>query len=265
MTGNPADREKRINEAGTWRRTPVLKSGEKVDDLQRDGLGIIRDPRLFCYGIDAVLLSHFAAAQEGAQVLDLCCGQAVISILMSATTGAAHLTGLEILPEMADLARRSVAMNALEEKITIVEGDIKEAGRIFPPASFDVVTCNPPYMKRNAGLTNPDDAKAVARHEILCDFEDVAGAAGVLLAAGGWFYLIHRPARLPELFGTLKKNGLEPKRMRLVHPFADQAPNMVLIGCVRGGRPELKIEKQLVIYEAPGIYTREVREIYGME
>ncbi len=242
-----------------------LKPGEKADDLQRGGLKIIQDPRKFCFGIDAVLLSHFAAAADGAKVLDLGTGTGIIPILMSAMTGAEHLTGLEISREMADMAARSVAMNALDERISIVQGDIREAARLFPAASFDVITSNPPYMKRNAGLTNPGDAKAIARHEILCSFDDVAAAAGALLVNGGWFYLVHRPSRLPELFGTLRKYALEPKKMRLVYPFADHAPTMVLLGCVRGGRPELSVGSPLVVYDAPGVYSREIHEIYGPE
>ena len=245
--------------------TIELKDSERLDDLQRNGLKIIQDPERFCFGMDAVLLSGFANAKEGDRVLDLGTGTGIIPILMSAMTKAEHFTGLEIQPAAADMAKRSVAMNGLGNRITITEGDINEAAGLFPTASFHVVTSNPPYMKRNAGLTNPGDAKAIARHEILCSFADVAVAAGSLLMTGGWFYFIHRPSRLPELFETLRANRLEPKRMRMVHPFADQAPTMVLIGSVRGGRPELTVEKPLVIYDAPGVYTREFHEIYGEE
>ena len=240
---------------------PILP-GEHIDDLQRNHLQIIQNPEKFCFGMDAVLLSGFAKAPEGGTVLDLCTGTGIIPILMSAKTEAGHFTALEIQRESADMARRSVLLNGLEDKIDIVEGDVKEAGSMFAAASFDVVTCNPPYMKENHGLTNPGDARAIARHEILCTFEDVAAAAGKLVRSGGHFYLVHRPFRLPEIFAVLAKYHLEPKRMRLVYPHADQAPNMVLLDCVRGGAPELRVEPPLIVYEKDGTYTPELLQIY---
>lgn len=241
---------------------PILP-GEHVDDLQRNHLQIIQNPKKFCFGMDAVLLSGFAAAGEGARVLDLCTGTGIIPILMSAKTDAGHFTALEIQHESADMARRSVLLNDLQEKIDIVEGDVKEAGSMFAAASFDVVTCNPPYMKGDHGLTNPGDAMAIARHEVLCTFADVAAAAGKLVRTGGHFYLVHRPFRLPELFAELARVHLEPKRMRLVYPYVDREPNMVLLDCVRGARPRLLAEKPLVVYAAPGVYTDEITGWYG--
>ena len=139
-------------------RKVVLKENERVDDLQRNGYQIIQNPEKFCFGMDAVLLSGFAKAKEGSLVLDMGTGTGIIPILMEAKTKAAHLTGLEIQKESADMARRSVSLNGLEEKISIVTGDIKEAGSLFRAASFDVITCNPPYMIGQHGLTNPGDA-----------------------------------------------------------------------------------------------------------
>ena len=243
--------------------TIKLKSNERLDDLQRNGYQIIQDPQKFCFGMDAVLLSGFAGARKGALVLDLGTGTGIIPILMEAKTEAAHLTGLEIQPESADMARRSVVLNGLEDKIEIITGDIREAGSLFGTASFDVITCNPPYMIGKHGLTNPDEPKAIARHEILCTLEDVIAAAAELLKPGGHFYMVHRPFRLAEIMVTLLKYRLEPKRMRLVYPFADKEPNMVLLEAVRGGRPRLTVEKPLIIYSRPGKYTQEMQEKYG--
>lgn len=241
----------------------LLKEKERLDTLQRSGYVIIQNPEKFCFGMDAVLLSGFAKAGKGSRVLDLGTGTGIIPILMEAKTKALHLTGLEIQEESADMARRSVQLNGLTGKIDIVTGDIKEAGRLFPAASFDVITCNPPYMIGQHGLTNPDAPKAIARHELLCTLEDVLQAASVLLRPGGHFYMVHRPFRLAEILNGCVQYKLEPKRMQLVYPYVDKEPNMVLLEAVRGGRPRMTVEKPLIVYQAPGVYTPEIYDIYG--
>ena len=243
--------------------TVILKEKERIDDLQRNGYRIIQHPEKFCFGMDAVLLSGFASAHRGDQVLDLCTGTGIIPILMEAKTEAAHLTGLEIQVESADMARRSVQLNGLEEKIDIVTGDVKEAGSYFSSASFDVITCNPPYMIGRHGLTNPEAPKAIARHEILCTLEDVVGQSAVLLKPGGHLYLVHRPFRLAEIMTMLVRYKLEPKRMRLIYPYVDKEPNMVLLEAVRGGKSRITVERPLIIFSEPGVYTSEIREKFG--
>ena len=240
-----------------------LKENERIDDLERNGYRIIQDTGRFCFGMDAVLLSGFARVKDGAAVLDMGTGTGIIPILLEAKTGASHLTGLEIQEDSADMARRSVRLNGLEEKIDIVMGDIKEAESLFDAASFDVVTCNPPYMTDKHGLTNPSDAKAIARHEILCTLEDVVAQAARLLKPGGNFYMVHRPFRLAEIMVTLREYKLEPKRMQLVYPYVDKEPNMVLIEANRGGRPRMTVEKPLIVFREPGVYMPEINDIYG--
>lgn len=239
-----------------------LLPGERIDDLQRNGYRIIQDPSRFCFGMDAVLLSGYAQAGEGARVLDLGTGTGIIPILMEAKTKAAQLIGLEIQKESAQMARRSVALNNLQDKIQIVDGDIKEAGQLFDAASFDVITCNPPYMISQHGLQNPDSPKAIARHEVLCTLEDVIKASARLLKPGGKLYMVHRPFRLAELMVVMHDYKIEPKRMRLVHPFIDHEPNMVLIEGVRGGKPRMTVDSPLIIYESQGVYTKELMNIY---
>lgn len=255
MTTRPEDILERGND--------LLRENERLDELQRNGYCIIQNPEKFCFGMDAVLLSGFAKAKQGSRVLDLGTGTGIIPILMEAKTQAEHLTGLEIQEESADMARRSVAINGLEEKINIVIGDIKEAGQIFGGASFDVVTCNPPYMIGEHGITNPDAPKAIARHEILCTLEDVVSQAAKVLRPGGNFYMVHRPFRLSEIMVLLVKYKLEPKRMRFVHPFVDKEPNMVLIEANRGGKSRMTVEKPLIVYQKQGVYTDEIYEVYG--
>lgn len=240
-----------------------LKPGERLDDLHRNGYRIIQDPDKFCFGMDAVLLSGFASAPDGGRVLDLGTGTGIIPILMAAKTGAKELVGLEIQPESAEMANRSVILNDLEEKVKIVEGDIKEAGELFEAASFDVVTSNPPYMIGGHGLQNPDGPKAIARHEVLCDLEDVVKAAARCLKPGGKFYMVHRPFRLAEIMVVMNRYKLEPKRMRLVYPFIDKEPSMVLIEGARGGKSRITVEPPLIIYESQHKYTKEIYDIYG--
>lgn len=240
-----------------------MKETERIDELQRNGYRIIQDPGRFCFGMDAVLLSGFARAKEGDSVLDLGTGTGIIPILMEAKTRASRFFALEIQEESADMARRSVALNGLEKKIQVVTGDIKEAEKYFNASSFDVITCNPPYMIGKHGLVNPDAPKAIARHEILCTLEDVIRQAAFLLKPGGSFYLVHRPFRLAELLSLLVAAKLEPKRMRLVYPYVDKEPNMVLLQAVRGGKSRMTVEKPLIIFEKPGVYTKEIHEVYG--
>ena len=240
-----------------------LKPGERLDDLQRNGYRIIQDPEKFCFGMDAVLLSGFANAPEGGRVLDLGTGTGIIPILMAAKTGAKELIGLEIQEESAEMANRSVILNDLQTRVKIVQGDIKEADHLFEAASFDVVTSNPPYMINSHGLQNPDAPKAIARHELMCDLEDVIRAAARSLKSGGKFYMVHRPFRLTEIMVLMHEYKIEPKRMKLVYPFVDKEPSMVLIEGARGGRSRITVEKPLIIYESQGKYTQEIYDIYG--
>lgn len=241
----------------------LIKQGERVDDLQRNGYRIIQDPERFCFGMDAVLLAGFAGEAKGERLLDIGTGTGILPLLMEARTAIQHLVGLEIQEESADMARRSVKLNALEEKIEIVTGDIKEADRLFEAASFDVITCNPPYMIGQHGLQNADRARTIARHEVCCTFQDIAEMTAGLLKPGGHFYLVHRPFRLAEILVTLSACKLEPKRMQLVYPFIDKEPNMVLIEAVRGGKPRMTVERPLIVYRSPGEYMPEIYDIYG--
>ncbi len=242
--------------------TISIKENERVDCLQRKGYKIIQDPDKFCFGMDAVLLSEFASVKPEGRVLDIGTGTGIIPILMEARYGSGQYTGLEIQEESAKMARRSVALNGLEESITIVTGDIKEAEALFEAASFDVITCNPPYMIGQHGLTNPEEPKAIARHEIKCTLEDIISQSARLLVPGGKFYMVHRPFRLAEIISCMTMYRIEPKRMRLVYPYVDKEPNMVLIEGARGGKSRMTVEKPLIVYEKPGVYTREILDIY---
>lgn len=240
-----------------------LREDERIDDLQRNGLRIIQKTDGFCFGMDAVLLSGFARVREGEMAVDLGTGTGIIPILLSAKTEGKHFTGLEIQTAVADMASRSVRLNGICDRVRIVQGDIKEASQLFGKASFDVVTSNPPYMNDAHGLKNPDLPKAIARHEVLCTLDDVVREAAMLLKPGGRFYMVHRPHRLVEIIAAMRMYKLEPKRMKLVHPFVDKDANMVLIEAFRGGRSMMKVEAPIIVYKEPGVYTDEIYEIYG--
>lgn len=241
----------------------LIQSNERLDDLELKGYHIIQDPKRFCFGIDAVLLSGFATVRRGEKVLDLGTGTGILPILLEAKTEGGHFTGLEIQPESAEMAGRSVKYNHLEDKISIVEGDIKDASSIFGLASMDVITTNPPYMIGQHGIQNDGDAKTIARHEVLCDLDDILRESARMLKPNGRFYMVHRPFRLAEIFSKMVSYRIEPKRMRLVHPYADKEPNMVLIEGYHNGKSRLTVEKPLVVYKEPNVYTDEVLKIYG--
>ena len=241
------------------------KPCERLDDLQIKGYEIIQKPGRFCFGMDAVLLSSYAKVRKNEKALDLGTGTGILPILLEAKNEGEHYTGLEIQEESADMARRSVMHNHLEDKIDIVTGDIKEAGAIFGAASFHVITTNPPYMIGEHGLKNDNEALYIARHEALCTLDDVLRESARLLRPKGRFYMVHRPFRLPEILAKMTQYGIEPKRMRLVHPYIDKEPNMVLVEGLRGGRPRMQVEPPLVVYEKDGRYTQELLEMYGMQ
>ena len=239
-----------------------LKENEEMCDLERKGYKVIQDKEKFCFGMDAVLLSSFAEVKAGERAIDFGTGTGVIPILLEAKTDGEDFVGLEIQEESVDMAKRSVQMNNLEERIEIVEGDIKEASEIFGKDSFDVVVTNPPYVSENNGIENPDAPKAIARHEIKCTLEDVIREAAAVLKPQGRFYMVHRPRRLADAMELMRKYKIEPKRIRMVYPYKDKPSNMVLIEGARGGRPMMNIEEPLIVYDEPNVYTKEILDIY---
>ena len=221
-----------------------LQSGEQIVDLERNGYKIIQNRERFCFGMDAVLLTGFAKVGKGERALDLGTGTGIIPILLEAKTEGQDFEALEIQPESAEMARRSVMLNNLQDRIKIVDGDIKEASKIFGAASFNVVT-------------------TIARHEIKCNLEDVIRESAKLLKPKGRFYMVHRPRRLAEIISLMKEYRIEPKRLRMIHPFADRDANMLLIEGVRGGKSMMVVEPPLIVYDEPGVYTKEIHRIYG--
>lgn len=237
-----------------------LKPGERLDDLLTYELKIIQSAEVFSFSLDAVLLARFAGVPPRGRVLDLCTGNGVVPLLL-ATRTKANIDGVEIQPRLADMARRSVALNGLEERINIMEADLKAFG-YSGNGIYDAVTVNPPYMPVGSGEHKENPHVAMARHEIGCTLEDVAAAASRLVRTGGRVSMVHRPSRLAEILGTLSRHRLEPKRVRFVHPRAHAEANMVLIEALRDGKPEVRLLPPLIVYGEDGRYTKELLDVF---
>lgn len=231
-------------------------------DTLLNGYKIIQDKERFMFGIDAVLISDFAGKniKHKETGIDLGTGTGIIPLLI--INKVQKMAALEIQEESAEMAKQSIALNELENKISIIQGDVKNVSQLFQKHSFDFVISNPPYMISDHGEQSPKDAKAIARHEVLCTLEDIIAAADYLLKPHGCFYLVHRPFRLAEIYASLYKHKMEPKRMQMVSPFTATEPNIVLLEARKNAKPRLKIEPELIVYERPGEYTKEVQKIY---
>ncbi len=237
--------------------------GERLDDLQCDGLYLIQNPDKFCFGIDAVLLSNFVKVKKDGYAVDLCTGSGIVPILLSTKTKAKKITGIEIQSDIADMASRSVSYNKLDEKIDIINDDISNALKYIKHSCVDTVCVNPPYMKDMAAIKNPDLPLAIARHELLTDLESVINIANKLLKENGRFFMIHRPSRLSEIFASMKQNRIEPKRIRFIHSYIYSKANLVLIEGLKGSGVWLDVEPPLAVYKEKNVYTDEVLKIYG--
>ena len=240
----------------------LIKEDECLDDLQ-NGYMLIQKNNAFKFGVDAVLLADFADVKRSDQVLEMGTGTGIIPILLHAKKQPASITALEIQAEMADMAQRNIKYNKLEDKISILHMDLKEAPEALGRAKYDCVVTNPPYVKKEAGINNPEESKAIARFEITCTLQNVISTSKELLRTGGKLFMVHRADRLVDIIFEMRSQGVEPKRIRFVHSNAGKRPHLILIEGVRGGRPELKFMDPLYIYDSIGDYTEEIHRIYG--
>lgn len=236
---------------------------ESIDDLQLNGLQLIQKEQGFRFGVDAVLLSHFANVKKKHRVIDLCTGTGIVSFLVYGKYQPQEVIGLEIQDDMVEMANRSSKLNDTSDIVKFVQGDLKDKALLDSLGRFDVVTVNPPYKLNNAGILNPNDKLAIARHEIMCNLEDVIASSRRLLKDNGRMFIVHRPERLADIFGLMRKYKIEPKRVRMVQPNTKKAPNIVLVEGQRDGGSFLKWEEALYVYDDNGNYSEEINRIYG--
>lgn len=243
-----------------------MKENERMDDLQLNGLKIIQNKNGFCYGIDSVLLSDFAKEiKAGSYVLDLCSGNGIVALLLCGKTKLKNIIGIEIQADVCEMATRSILYNQLQEKFQMIHGDLKNVKELVPQEQFDVVVCNPPYKRENSGIPNESETKVIARHEILCNLEDVIQASFYALKEKGSLYMIHRPERVVDILTLLRKYRIEPKVIQFIQPKPSKNPNLVLVKATKYGNPFLQVKEPLIVYEEDGNYTQEIKKIYGRE
>ncbi|MCB2354950.1 tRNA1(Val) (adenine(37)-N6)-methyltransferase [Clostridium estertheticum] len=240
-----------------------LRTDETLDDLQLKGIHVIQKKHAFRFGVDAVLLANFVKVRKNAKVVDLCTGTGIIPFILAGKTTASNIIGVEIQEEFVDMANRSIEYNNLEDKIKFINGDLKDIELIKGIDKVDIVTVNPPYKLQNSGLISLNDKDAIARHEICCTLEDVIIACRILLKDNGRMYMVHRPDRLADILCTMRKHRIEPKRIRMVHPSVNKAPNIVLIEGQRDGGAFLKWDPPLYVHVEDGGYTEEIKNMYN--
>lgn len=239
---------------------PLLPT-ERLDDLLTHGLQIIQSEEVFSFSMDAVLLARFCSAPLRGKILDLCTGNGVIPLLLS-TRSKAHIWGVEIQERLADMALRNVQVNGLEEKLHMVQGDLKNIHQTLGCGQFDLITVNPPYLPVPAGEQNVNEHVAAARHEIYCTLEDVISASAKLVKPGGKVAMVHRPTRLVDICCLMRQYRIEPKRIRFVHARAGEEAMMVLIEGMKDGKPEIRTQPPLIVYTENEQYCAELMEVY---
>ncbi len=241
-----------------------IKENERIDDLEFKDLKIIQNKDGFKFGIDSILLSDFSKnIKNNSTVLDIGTGTGIISILLSSKTNAKKIIGIEVQEEVADMARRSVKLNNLENKINIINDNINNVEKYLKKNSIDVVVTNPPYQKNNTGLKSENKKNLISRHEVECTLEDIISKSYNVLKDKGEFYMVHRPERLVDILYLMRKLKIEPKELQFIYPKYKEKANLILIKGVKNANEFLKIKNPLIIYNENGVYTKELLKIYN--
>lgn len=242
-----------------------LKDDERLDYLLAEDLRIIQSPSVFSFSLDAVLLARFVQVPKNkGHIIDLCSGNGVIPLFLSARTNA-KITGVELQQRLHDMATRSIEYNNLAQQIDMQLGDVKDAPGKLGVEKYDVVTCNPPYfLAHELSEKNTSEHYAIARHELYLTLDEAVEATSRLLKQGGKAAFVHRPGRLLDIVSAMRANRLEPKRIQFVYPKRGKEANTLLIEAIKDGKPDLKVLPPLYVYEDNNEYTPEVRALlYG--
>lgn len=239
-----------------------ILENETIEDLQCGGLYLIQKKAGFRFGTDAVLLADFAKNMRSKKTLDLCTGTGIVPVLLSHKTATPEIYGVEIQQDIAEMAQRSVMVNSLNGRVKIICGDLKECDSYFPLSSFDLITCNPPYMKSGSAILNASDNKVISRHEVMCSLEDIIKISARLLKPCGHLIMVHRPNRLVDVLSEMRKFSIEPKTIRFVHASFEKPPILFLVDAMLGANRDIKILPPLLLYTDDGKETQELRTIY---
>ncbi|PDO11106.1 MAG: SAM-dependent methyltransferase [Candidatus Reconcilbacillus cellulovorans] len=238
-----------------------LRDNERIDRLYCRNLNIIQSRDVFRFSLDAVLLARFATVPKKGKIADLCTGNGIVPLLLSTRTDA-EIVGIEIQERLTDMAKRSVRLNRLENRIRIVCGDVREIHRTVGCDEFDLVTVNPPYWPAKAGVPSANRFVASARHELHGSLDEIVAACSRLVRSGGKVAMVHRPQRLADVVAALRSARLEPKRMRFVHPRAGSDANMVLVEAVKAGKPDLRVLPPLIVFTEDNRYSEELQAVF---
>ncbi len=222
-----------------------LREDETLDKLLSGKLKIIQKKKGYRFSLDALLLTDFIRISPGDEIIDLGTGSGVIPLILAKRSKAKRVIGVEIQRELAEMALRNVQLNNLEDKIAILHRDLRKLPGELPAGSFDLVLSNPPYRTSSSGRLNPDQEKAIARHELTCSLGELLKVAGYLAKSKGRVALVYSATRLVDLMEGLRKERLEPKRLRLIHPDSDTKAKLILIEAIKGGKVELEVMSPL--------------------
>ena len=241
----------------------LVKDGETLDDLQLKDICIIQKREGFRFGIDAVLLANFANVKKKHKVMDLCTGTGIVPFIIKGKKEPEKIVGLEIQNKFVEMANRSIKINGFNDTMEFLHGDLKDRELLKSIGRFDVVTVNPPYKLEKSGIVNPNDKYAIARHEVMCNLDNVIEACRIVLKDNGRLYMVHRPERLADIFCIMRKYKIEPKRVQMVHPNTKKPANILLVEGQRDGGAYLKWEPPIYVYNDDGRFSKEINEIYG--
>ncbi|TKD66911.1 tRNA1(Val) (adenine(37)-N6)-methyltransferase [Pseudalkalibacillus hwajinpoensis] len=240
-----------------------LNDDERIDYVIEDELQIIQSPTVFSFSLDALLLAKFSWVPiKRGKIIDLCTGNGIIPLLLSRQSEIS-IEGVEIQERLYDMGTRSVALNKLDDQITLHHADLRDLPVELKRESYDAVTCNPPYFKSKRNeQRNLNEHLTIARHEVMCTLEDVIRSCSSLAKQGGKVSLVHRPERLLDIMTLMRKYRIEPKRMQLVYPKAGKEANTLLIEGIKDGKPDLKVLPPFTVYNGDNTYTEEMRAVY---